>query len=317
MAILQADIQLNTGQAVAELNKLSTATKKFGEDLKGSLSQNFSSGVSDIFGKLKTQLLDLASPLAIAGAAVAGLGVAFNKMVEDGSKFQSAIAELSAITGASGDSLDDLGNRARQLAKEFGGSAVDNVTVFKTILSQLGPDIAKNPEALDKMARSVQTLSKATGDDALKSVDALNTSLLQFGVDLSDPMAAAYAMENAMNVMAAGAQVGSSEVPEISAALKVAGVAAKGANVGFTETNAAVQALAAGGKKGAEAGTALRNVISKLGEGRFLPKETQKELKEAGVDVLKLGDTTIPLTDRLRELNKITKDTALTNQLFG
>ena len=167
------------------------------------------------------------------------------------------------------------------------------------------------------MAESVNTLSKATGDDPGKATEALTGALLQFGVSLEDPVKAADAMAVAMNVLAAGAKEGASEVPDVAAAINVAGVAASSAKVSFEETNSAIQILAAGGKVGAEAGTSLRNVLNKLGEGRFLPKDTAKELAAAGVDINKLGDTTISFSERLRELNKISGDAALKTKLFG
>lgn len=251
---------------------------------------------------------------AFAGGAVAA---GFKAAIDVGSEFEAGVAELSAITGVTGAGLDDLAGRARNLATEMGGTASGNVTAFKTILSRLGPDIAKAPAALDAMSRSVATLSRATGDSAEESVDALTTSVLQFQVPLDDATKASAEMSRMMNVLAAGAKEGAAEVPQVAAAIKVAGVAASNAKVSFEETNAAIQALAAGGKVGAEAGVALRNVMGKLGEGRFLPKKAQDELKAAGVDINKLGDTSLTLTDRMRELQKVSGDAALITELFG
>jgi TP901 family phage tail tape measure protein len=262
----------------------------------------------------------LLGPLAAGiGPAIGalGLGAAFKEIVGIGSEFEAGVAELQAITGVAGAALDNMAGKARSLAMEFGGTASGNITAFKGILSKLGPDIASSPAALEQMTRAVNTLSAATGDTAEASMDALTTGLLQFQVPLDDANAAAAEMTKQMNVMAAGAQFGAAEVPQVADAIKVAGVAASGAKVSFEETNAAIQALAAGGKVGAEAGTALRNVLGKLGEGRFLPKEVQKEFAAAGVDVNKLGDTTVSLTTRLRELQKIQGDAALMSKFFG
>lgn len=271
-------------------------------------------GILGLFRKV--QGADVIGSLKAALPAVA-IGSVVKDAIGLGSEFEAGVAELSAITGVAGQDLDLLGTKARQLAMEFGGTASGNVEAFKGILSRLGPDIAKNPAALESMTRAVNTLSAATGDDAAASMDALTTGLLQFQVPLDDAAEAARVMTSQMHVMAAGAQYGAAEVPQVAAAIKVAGVAASGAKVSFEETNAALQALAAGGKVGAEAGTALRNVIGKLSEGRFLPKDTQAELKAAGVDINRLGDTSISLTDRLRELQKIQKDSSLVTKLFG
>lgn len=71
------------------------------------------------------------------------------------------------------------------------------------------------------------------------------------------------------------------------------------------------------GKKGAEGGVALRNVMMILSRGRFLPKETLKELQAAGVDIGLLTDKTRTLAERLEPLKVVLKDSALFSQLFG
>jgi len=231
--------------------------------------------------------------------------------------FEDGLAEVEAITGVTGDGLVELGKKARNSALDFGGDATDSLNTYKTILSRLGPDIAKSPEALEKMERNVRTLSKTMGNDAVGSVDALTTAMLQYGVDLSDPIAAEQEMARMMNVMAAGAKEGAAEVPSVAGALKVAGVAAKQANVTFVETNAALQELAKGGKVGAEAGVALRNVLGKMAGEDVLPKDALKKLKAYGVDMKIVGDTQRPFTERLRELKKAQGDATIMAQVFG
>lgn len=231
--------------------------------------------------------------------------------------FESGLAEVEAITGVTGDGLDKLGTKARESALAFGGEATDSLNTYKTILSRLGPDIAKSPEALEKMERNVRTLSKTMNNDAVGSVDALTTAMLQYGVDLSDPIAAQEEMARMMNVMAAGAKEGAAEVPSIAGALKVAGVQAKQSNVSFVETNAVLQSLAAGGKEGAEAGIALRNVLGKMAGEDVLPKEAVGKLHALGVNMNIVSDTSLPLTTRLRELKKAQGDATIMAQMFG
>jgi TP901 family phage tail tape measure protein len=281
----------------------------------GGSFQQLAGGVTGLVPGLGSLTGVLAGGGITAGIAAVGAGVAYS--IEKGKEFETQLASLSSITGVSGAGLEDLGEKAKTMAAKFGTDASANIDAFKTILSKLGPDIAKSPEALNSMAESVNTLSKATGDDPGKATEALTGALLQFGVSLDDPVKAADAMAVAMNVLAAGAKEGASEVPDVAAAINVAGVAASKSKVSFEETNSAIQILAAGGKVGAEAGTSLRNVLNKLGEGRFLPKDTAKELEKAGVDINKLGDTSITFSERLRELNKISADAALTTKLFG
>jgi TP901 family phage tail tape measure protein len=231
--------------------------------------------------------------------------------------YESGLAEVSAITGVTGKQLDDLGKKAKDSAEKFGGSATDSLTTYKTLLSRLGPDIAKSPEALAKMEENVRTLSKTMGNDAVGSVDALTTAMLQYGVDLSNPVTAQQEMTNMMNVMAAGAKEGAAEVPAIADALKVAGVQAKQSNVSFAETNAVLQELSKGGKNGAEAGTALRNVLAKMSGEDVLSKDAIGKLDKMGVNMKIVSDTTLPLTTRLRELKKAQGDATAVAQIFG
>ena len=231
--------------------------------------------------------------------------------------FESGLAEVEAITGVTGKGLEDLGEKARKSAKDFGGDATDSLNTYKMILSRLGPDIAKSPEALEKMERNVRTLSKTMDNDAVGSADALTTAMLQYGVDLSDPITAQEEMARMMNVMAAGAKEGATEVPSIAGALKVAGVQAKQSNVSFVETNAVLQSLAAGGKEGAEAGTALRNVLAKMSGEDVLSKDAIGKLDALGVNMDIVSNTSLPLTTRLRELKKAQGDATAIAQVFG
>lgn len=203
----------------------------------------------------------------VAGAVSQGIAIlteGIGKVISLGSEFQTGMAGLSAITGVSGDALDKLGERARDLAIQFGGGANAQIASMQGILSKLGPELAGKPEALGKIAENINILGKASGLDAAASMNALLDSMAQFGVDASDADVAARESARMINVLAASAKVGSAEIPQVTEAVLQAGVAAKGANISFEETNAAIQVMAKGGKFGSEAGVALRNVITSI-----------------------------------------------------
>jgi len=211
----------------------------------------------------KSALPDLTKFGLAAGATAIALDFATNSVQAFLSR-DRGLAELSAITGIAGEGLDDLSSAATSLSLEFGGPVTDQIESFKGVLSRLGPEFGKSAEAMEMMGRNINTLAIAGGIDAPAAMDALTTSMLQFGVDVSNPIYAASEAARMMNVLAAGAQAGAAEIPQIADAIKQAGVAASAANISFEETNAALQVLAAGGKVGSEAGVALRNVIGLL-----------------------------------------------------
>jgi len=283
--------------------------------------KNIDGNIKSISGKTGVLNKQLKDTSAINISAIAegfrSLKNRLDEAVAPGIKFQSGLADVEAITGVTGKALDSLGLKARQSAKNFGGDASDSLENYKIILSKLGPDIAKSEPALDSMNTNVLTLSKTMKGDTKGAVDALTTSMLQFRIDLADPIKAAAEMSNQMNVMAAGAKFGSAEVPEVTQAIRVSGVAASQAKVSFAETNAAIQELARGGKAGAEGGMALRNVLNKIAGEDVIPAEALKKLKHYGVNMKIVSDTSLPFTTRLRELGKAQNDATAFAQIFG
>ena len=273
-----------------------------------------------MYDRLKTAGKNAMVGMAIANQASQGIQTAANALnnaVEPGIRFEKTLAEVSAITGVAGAGLVALGQSSRDMANVFGGSVVPQLEAAKGILSEIGPQMAKDQAAMDSTTASVNILAKSMGGDTVGAMKALTTGVQQFGVDTSNTQLVAKAMSYEMNVMAAAANAGAAEVPQIAEALRLSGIAANGAHVSFVETNAAIQVLAQGGLKGAEAGVALRNVLAKLSEGRFMPPELQKELKAAGVNINTLGNKSLTLNQRLTELKKVQGDSALVSKLFG
>ena len=269
-----------------------------------------SQGVFDRF-------VGMAAKVDILSNGVTKMAQALGDIVQPGIALNTSMTDLHAVTGVTGEGLKQIESYARDTAKAFGIDAAGAVESYKLILGQLSPELAKSPVALKAMGEHVATLSKLMGGDATAAAETLNTAMNQYGVDLSDPIKASEEMARMMNVMAAAGQEGSAELPQIKEALEQAGMAAKGAGVSFEEANAAIQVLDKAGKKGSEGGIALRNVIATLSQGRFIPKDVQKELKKAGINVTDLADRGKSLKERLELLRPVMNDAALFAKLFG
>lgn len=246
-----------------------------------------------------------------------GVGQSVQGIMRPGAALNASLADLSAISGVAGDGLKIIERNARDTARMFGGSAAQAVESYKLLLSQLSPELAKYPEAMQEMGIHIARLSKTMGGDATAAATVLTTAMNQYGISLADPMEASRQMAEMMNIMAAAGREGSAELPTIQEALRQCGMMAKAAGVSFAETNASIQVLDKAGKKGAEGGVALRNVMSVLSQGRFLPKDVKEELQAAGVDINTLTDKSKSLTERLRPLQGVMQDSALFTKLFG
>lgn len=275
----------------------------------GKATENFSDKMTKLGGKMF--LWNQASQ------AIQSLNGELQKITKPGQDFQTSMADLSAITGVVGDKLDEIGGKARSTAKIFGLDAAQSAESYKLILSQLAPEIVKSPEALDKMGRSIAILSKTMGGNTAAAAEVLTTAMNQYQVSLANPIAASEEMARMMNVMSAAAKEGSAELPQIKSALEQAGMQAKMSGVSFEELNAAIQVLDKAGKKGAEGGVAIRNVMTILSEGRFMDKSVSKNLEHIGISVKALGDVSKPLADRLKLLKPVMGDAALMAKMFG
>lgn len=258
-----------------------------------------------------------ATDLKSTADSIRDLTQQFEDLMAPGMAFEVKLKEVQAVTEMADKEMNKLGKSAKTLSEEFGGNATAALDSFGAIIARFGPAVAQDTKAMESMGRSVLTTSKLMGNDAVGAMDALTTAMLQFGVDINNPTEAAREMERMMHVMAAAGNEGASEVADTSQALKNAGVASKNANLSFEETNAALQALAQGGRTGAEAGVSLRNVLGKMGGLDIIPRRAQEKLKELGVNYDIISNKTLPFIDRLNELKKAQGDATLIAQIFG
>jgi len=261
--------------------------------------------VSDVNSGLDTVTKALAK--YTAAAAVAGTAfVAFKKSIQITAQFESAISDLSAITGASGEDLKFLSDAAKEMGATTTKSASEAAEAMKLVASAK-PDLLANADALTRVTKEALTLAEAAGATLPEAANTLGSSLNQFGAEADQA-------GRFINVLAAGAKEGASEINETSAALKESGTVASAAGISFESVNAAIQAMSTVAIKGSQAGTNLRNIILKLQtqtEEGFNPavvglEKALKNLQEANLDTTELT--------KLFGLESVTAAQALINQ---
>lgn len=195
---------------------------------------------------------------AAVGSLIAALSIerVVRESINAARAFEKTLADLSAITGATGADLARLKEEAKLLGATTTASAGQVVEAMKLIASAK-PELLETSGALAAVTKEAIALADASGLALPIAAEALTLALNQFGEGADQA-------SRFVNVLAAGAKFGASEIADTALALKNSAVSAAAAGVSFEETNAALQGLAAAGIKGGEAGTALRNVILKL-----------------------------------------------------
>ncbi|PHS13467.1 MAG: hypothetical protein COA78_06940 [Blastopirellula sp.] len=191
---------------------------------------------------------------AVTGALVAmGATRALTGVIKATANFGESISELAAITGAAGDDLAYFAEQSKDIGRTTTLSASQAATAFKLIASAK-PDLLESASALNMVTREAVALAEAAKVDLPTAAETLGTSLNQFAKGAEDA-------SRFINVLAAGSKLGASSISDTAMAMKNAGAAANALGVDFETANAAIQALAAGGLKAAEAGTGLRNIL--------------------------------------------------------
>lgn len=242
------------------------------------------------------------------GLALGGIALA-RSAIDTIVQFDSAIADLSAITGLAGKDLDFFKENAIRLGVNVKGGAKEVVEAYKLIASAK-PELLDNAAALNKVTESAILLSRASGMELPDAATALTDAMNQFG-------AGADQASKFVDVLAAGAKFGSAEIPQITEALLRFGAVAKTSNVNIQESTALIEALAEKGLKGADAGTALRNVMLKLGAPDALGRDAQKRLAALGIDTDKLSNKSLSFAERLEVLKPLLKDNGALVKVFG
>ncbi len=197
------------------------------------------------FAGVRTLILSL-------GGALAG-----RSMIQSTKDFGQAIADLSAITGASGKDLEFLRSESKRMGETTTLSASQAAEAFRLIASAK-PDLLSNVKALSLVTEEAIALAEATGDTLPVAAATLGSSLNQFNKGADEA-------SRFINVLAAGSKFGAAQVSEMAEALKFAGgIASNMAEITFEETNASLQLLSQFAIKGGEAGTQLRMILLSL-----------------------------------------------------
>lgn len=181
---------------------------------------------------------------------------AFEEATGSGMEYEQAMADLVAITGIAGKELEEIGRVARQTGKESGLGATGAVNAFTLLASQIQIDKI-GLQGLMTLQKETITLAQAAGMDMAEAATAMAATINQFGLEATEA-------NRVINVLAAGSKYGAAEISDLAQSFKVTGSTAAAAGLSVEQTAGALEVLSQSNLKGAEAGTALRNILLKM-----------------------------------------------------
>lgn len=236
-------VPLDTSKAQESVNQLDDKLEEAGQEAQQT-GEKGSQGFDVIDKSIRN--IELTSLIQ----QVQMVGETFGQLAAPAVDFEQSIADLSAITGSVGDELEDLKQTAREVGKASGLGASESANAFAILAGQIDVPI----ESLKVLQRETITLAQAGALPLEDAANAVAGTINQFGMEASEA-------SRVVNVLAAGSRAGGAEVVDLSESFKVAGAAANAAGISIEETAGAIEILAQNNTKGAEAGTAMRNMI--------------------------------------------------------
>ncbi len=283
--------------------KMGASLEAFSSKAESAINRN-----ERVFNKLtpalsdaSKQLLSFASTAVIVAAVIAA-----GKAVMD---YETEIANLSAVTGTSGRDLDIFKNKIKDVAGATKESSIDVVKAF-TAIGNNQPQLLKDAEGLASVSKASIILARASKMELGPAAEALTTIMNQYSIG---PREAAKTIDQ----LAAASQAGSAELIDVASSLQKFAPVATVAGIKINESLALIETGSKYFKEGKETGTKFLNIISTMAAIKVQDPKALADLKRLGVNMDVVTSKTIPFSDRLKELKKISNDIPALFHVFG
>lgn len=250
--------------------------------------------------------------LKVAGAAITaatGAVAAFGaESVKVGAAFDTSMAQVAATMGTTVDSIQDL----RAFAQEMGSATAFSASQAADALNYMAL-AGYDAETSMKMLPNVLNLAAAGGIELAAASDMVTDAQSALGISLDETSAL-------VDKMAKASSKSNTSVAQLGEAILTVGGTAKNLAGGTTELSTALGILADNGIKGAEGGTALRNIILSLAA----PTDKAAAAMDAmGLSAYDASGNLRPMEDIFTDLNGILstmtqgEQTEVLNTLFN
>jgi len=221
----------------------------------------------------------------VMAGALAAVGVS---AVKTGAEFDKAMSQVAATMGTTTDEIQNL----RDFAKEMGSTTQFSATQAAEALNYMAL-AGYDAETSMKMLPNVLNLASAGTMDLATASDMVTDAQSALGLSLDETT-------ELVDKMAKTSSKSNTSVSQLGEAMLTIGGTAKSLKGGTTELSAALGILADNGIKGAEGGTALRNVLLGIQGDKF-----EKTFGELGVSAYDAQGNLRPLKDILADMDSV------------
>lgn len=263
------------------------------------LDKQFKQGI----GGIKAQMSKLKS---FATTALAGLGIAnFGKsMIEAGKNFESGMARVKAVTNATEAQMKMMSDEAERLGATTKYSASQAAGALEN-LTRNGLTAEQATKALSKTLQ----LAQANSIELAEAADLATNVMNGFGLSVDQ-------LSRVNDNLSSTASHSATNALELGEAIKTVAPLANNCGINIEEVSAALGTLANVGIKGADAGTALKQVL--IGLSSETPKGS-KAMAKYGLNINQASIAADGLSGTLKKLadSGIGQDNQALADVFG
>lgn len=229
------------------------------------------------------KITGIGEKLMPASVAVVGLGTAAVKTAAD---FDTAMSQVAAVSGATGDDLDALREKAREMGAKtkFSASEAAEAMNYMAMAGWKTSDMLSGIEG-------IMNLAAASGEDLATTSDIVTDALSAFGLTAADS-------GHFADVLAAASSNANTNVSMMGETFKYCAPVAGALGYSCEDVAEAIGLMANSGIKSSQAGTAMRTMMTKL----------QGELKLSGAAFGEITVQTANADGSMRELGDILGD---------
>src|SRR5699024_8287964 len=200
------------------------------------------------------------------------IGAGLRCAVKTAAKFEAAMSEVGAISGASAKDMKLLEETAREWGATTSFSATEAADGLK-YMALAGWDVDKMMSGIGPILH----LAEAGALDLGRASDLVTDSMAALSVEVGD-------LEGYLDKVAQTSRKSNTDIDALMEAFVIAGGTFSRFNVPLEEANAFLGVLANRGTKGSEAGTALNAIMTRLGQSTGPAADALKEMGVSAYD---------------------------------
>lgn len=200
-------------------------------------------------GKVGKAVEDVGKKMMVVTGAVAAVGVA---AVKTTAEFDANMSQVAAVSGATGEDLDSLRDKAREMGEKTKFSASEAAQAMN-YMAMAG---WKTEDMLDGLD-GVMNLAAASGEDLATTSDIVTDALTAFGLTAKDS-------GHFADILAAASSNANTNVSMMGETFKYCAPIAGALGFSAEDTAEAIGLMANAGIKSSQAGTALRTIMNNL-----------------------------------------------------